>query len=85
MGLNINPEWSFKELINHIWTLRDDFDCLLTSFSYFDLHEKVLFLKKTRDTIYSMDFSEANKDRVWNYFNHYEYYSTLVDIANRMK
>lgn len=85
MGLDINPQWSFKELVNHIWALRDEFDSLLTSFSYFDLHEKVVFLKKTRDTIYSMNFDVSYKDRVWNYFNHYEYYSTLVDIANRMK
>lgn len=85
MGLEINPQWSFKELVEHIWTLRDEFDRLLASFSYFDLHEKVMFLKTTRDTIYSMNFEEWRKDKVWNYFNHYEYYTTLLDMANRMK
>jgi hypothetical protein len=32
-----------------------------------------------------MNFDEAKKDKVWDYFNHYEYYTTLRDIANRMK
>lgn len=85
MGLNINPQWSFKELVDNLWTLRDEYDRLLASFSYFDLHEKVTFLRNTRDAIYSLNFEEYKKDKVWSYFNHYEYYTTLRDMANRMK
>ena len=85
MGLNINPQWGFKELVNNLWTLRDEYDRLLASFSYFDLHEKVVFLQNTRDAIYALNFEEYKKDKVWSYFNHYEYYTTLRDMANRMK
>jgi len=85
MGLDINPNWSFKELVEHIWALRDEFDRLLTSFSYFDLHKKVTFLRNTRNAIYSLPFEEWRKDKIWDYFNHYEYYTTLRDMAERMK
>lgn len=85
MQLEINKNWDFKELVNHIWTLRDDFDNLLASFSYFDLHEKINFMRKTRDAIYSLNFEEWRKDKVWSYMNHYEYYTTLRDMAKRMK
>ena len=83
--LEINKDWTFKDIVDKVWALRDDFDSLLASFSYFDLHEKVVFLKKTRDAIYALNFEEYKKDKIWNYMNHYEYYTTLRDMASRMK
>lgn len=83
--LEINKDWTFKDIVDEIWALRDKFDSLLMSFSYFDLHEKVVFLKKTRDAIYALNFEEYKKDKIWNYMNHYEYYTTLRDMAARMK
>lgn len=85
MGLKINPDWSFKEVVDNAWTLRDEYDRLLVSFSYFDLHEKVVFMKQTRDAIYSLNFEYWKKDKIWSYLNHYEYFTTLRDMANRMK
>lgn len=47
MGLEINPSWTFAEVVDNLWTLREIYEGLLTSFSYFDLHKKVLFMRKT--------------------------------------
>ena len=85
MGLQINPQWSFKEVVENLWTLRDTYESLLASFSYFDLHEKVVFMRKTRNAFYSLNFDDWKKDKIWNYMNHFEYYTTLRDMANRMK
>jgi hypothetical protein len=85
MELNINPNWTFAEVVKNLWTLRDEYDCLLMSFSYFDLHEKVVFMRKTRDAFYSLDFDVWKKDKIWNFMNHFEYYSTLKDMVRRGK
>ena len=83
--LNIDGNWTFKDIVDNVWALRDEYDRLLMSFSYFELHEKVVFLKKTRDAIYVLNFEEYKKDKIWDYMNHYEYYTTLRDMAARMK
>lgn len=85
MGLNINPNWTFAEVVDNLWTLRDEYDRLLTFFSYFDLHEKVLFMRKTRNAFYSLNFEYWKKDKIWNFMNHFEYYSTLKDMVKRHK
>lgn len=85
MGLNINSNWTFAEVVDNLWTLRDEYDRLLTFFSYFDLHEKVLFMRKTRNAFYSLNFEYWKKDKIWNFMNHFEYYSTLKDMVKRGK
>ena len=83
--LNIDENWTFKDIVDNVWALRDEYDRLLMSFSYFELHKKVIFLRHTRDAIYALDFEEWRKDKIWDYMNHYEYFTTLRDMANRMK
>ena len=85
MGLNINPNWTFAEVVDNLWALRDEYDRLLTFFSYFDLHEKVLFMRKTRDAFYSLNFDVWKKDKIWSFMNRFEYYSTLKDMVKRHK
>lgn len=85
MGLEINPSWTFAEVVDNLWTLRETYEGLLTSFSYFDLHKKVLFMRKTRNAFYSLNFEYWKKDKIWNFMNHFEYYSTLKDMVKRHK
>ena len=85
MELEINQSWTFSEVVDNLWALRDLYDSLLASFSYFDLHEKVLFMQKIRNAFYSLNFEYWKKDKIWNYMNHFEYYSTLKEMAKRSK
>lgn len=85
MGLNINPNWTFAEVVDNLWTLRDEYDRLLTFFSYFDLHEKVLFMRRTRNAFYSLNFDVWKKDKIWSFMNRFEYYSTLKEMVKRHK
>ena len=83
MKLNINPDWSFQDVVDNLKVLRTQYEEILHFFSYFDLHEEVLFMKNTRDAFYSLNFDEWKKDRIWDYMNHFEFYYVLKGIANR--
>ena len=73
--LNINQNWTFKEVVG-----------ILATFSYFDLYEKVLFLKKTRDSFYSLlNLQEWEKDKIWDYMNGFEFLYVLKGIVARRK
>ena len=82
-NLDINPEWTFSEVVEHIKALRDNYEQFLALFSYFDLHEEVEFKRRTRDAFYRLNLLEWQKDKLWNYMNHYEYLYVLKGIANR--
>lgn len=84
-NLDINPTWTFSEAVEHIKALRDTYDSFLTLFSYFDLHEEVEFKRRTRDAFYRLNLLEWQKDKLWNYMNHYEFLYVLKGIANRQK
>lgn len=85
MDLNINPNWTFKEIFVNIRALRNSYEDILCSFSYFELPKRVEFKRKTRNLIYSMSFDNYRKDLIWNYMNHFEYYYVLKQVARRSK
>lgn len=83
--LNINQNWTFKEVVDNLKSLKTDYEGILATFSYFDLHDKVLFLKNTRDKFYSLNLQEWEKDKIWSYMNGFEFLYVLKDIAKRRK
>lgn len=76
----INPNWSYKETLKHIKALKRQYRSLLTSFSYFDLHLKVLYMQKMRDSIYALKFEEWKRDRIWEFMNNYEHFDILQKL-----
>lgn len=70
MILEINPNWNYKETISNLKTLRHDYEGVLASFSYFQLHERVIFNYEFKNAIYSLPFETWKKDRIWEYINH---------------
>lgn len=81
----INPDWTFKEAVEHLKTLKAHYKGNLASFLYFQLKEKVEFKRKIRNAIYSLKMEEWKKDKIWNYMNDYEFYYVLKGISNRLK
>ena len=69
MNLNIDPSWSFKEIIMNIKNIKEDFTLKLSSFSYFKLHDKVLFLRLIKDQIYSLNIDYWKQNKIWEYLN----------------
>lgn len=83
--LNINQNWTFKEVVNNLKSLRTDYEGILATFSYFNIHEKAEFRRKTRDKFYSLNIIEWEKDKIWSYMNGFEFLYVLKDIAKRRK
>lgn len=75
--MEINQEWNFKEIVSVLKSLKEQYWEKVRSFSYFDLHEKVVFMRNFRDDIYKLDFEEWKKDKIWDYINNYEFLYVL--------
>lgn len=85
MKVGLNPDWDFKEIVDNLRAIRDFYEDILRSFSDFELHNKVLFMRDTRNFVYSYDFEEYKKDKIWEYLNRFECLYVLKGIANRSK
>lgn len=83
MEIKIDQTISFKNLVIQAKTFKDQYEGILASFSYFELPKKVQFIRAFRDSIYSLNFEEWKKDRVWDYMNNYMPYEKLISIARR--
>lgn len=68
--IEINPNWNYKQTLANLRALRLSYDNTLRSFSYFNLHDKVLFTYQFKQSIYSLPFETWKKDRIWEYLNH---------------
>lgn len=69
MKLFFDPLWNYKETVVHLEALKSQYEEILASFSYFQLHEKVNFIRSTRNALYSLHLLEWQKDRIWNCMN----------------
>lgn len=65
----IDPSWNYKQILMNLKTLRHEYQDVLASFSYFQLHEKVIWVYEIKDAIYSLPFETWKKDRIWEYLN----------------
>ena len=83
--LCINPEWTFKEVVNNLKALKEEYKGILASFSCYEIKERVKFKRNLRNAFYSLNFDEWKKDKIWNYMNDFEFLYVLKGIANRMK
>ena len=75
--MEIDQNWNFKEIVGVLKSLKEQYWEKVRSFSYFDLHEKVVYMRKFRDDIYKLDFEEWRKDKIWDYINNYEFLYVL--------
>lgn len=87
--LYINQNWTFEEVVNNLKTLKIEYEGILASFSYFQLHDKVEFLRKTKKAFYSLKLKEWEINKLWEYMNGYEFLYVLkqmvIERKRRMK
>lgn len=77
-NLYINPEWTYKEIVSKIKVLKFQYDEILTLFSYFSIKYRANFIRNLKTQIYSLQFEEWKRDRIWEYLNGDEEYETLL-------
>lgn len=80
MELFIDPNWNYKQILSNLRALRTQYEKSLRSFSYFQLHERVSFNYEIKNAIYSLNFEEWKKDRIWEYLNHDIDYTILQNL-----
>ena len=69
MNLQIEPSWKFKDIIHNLEKIKEDFYAQLSSFSYFYLHDKVLYLRTIKNQIYSLNIENWQCSKIWEYLN----------------
>lgn len=60
----INPEWTFKEVVENIEVVKSQTEGIIASFSSFEIKKQLIFKKHLRNKIYSLKFEEWKKDRI---------------------
>ena len=60
----INQNWSFKEVVENIEEIKTHAMGIITSFSYFERKQAIVFMKQLRDSIYSLNFETWRCDRL---------------------
>ena len=60
----INPEWTFKEVVENIEVVKSQTEGIIASFSSFEIKKQIKFKRQLRDSVYSLNFEEWKKDRV---------------------
>lgn len=83
--VKFNPDWTFKETISNLKTLKTLYEEILVSFSSYEVKSRVTFRKQTRNAVYSINAEEWEKDKIWEYMNGFEFLYVLVGMARRRK
>ena len=63
----IKPSWTFKEIVENIEVIKTQAREIIASFSYFERKQTIIFMKKLRDSIYSLNFETWRCDRIVEY------------------
>lgn len=60
----INPEWTFKEVVENIEAVKSQTEGIIASFSSSEIKKQIYFKRQLRNEIYSLKFEEWKKDRI---------------------
>lgn len=82
----INKNWSFKELVDNLKMLKQEYNFCLAFFSLRDddIKRRKEYRKKIRDMFYSIEIKEWQIDMAWEYMNDYIIYPELKHIIRIM-
>lgn len=82
----VNPNWTYRESVEHIQTLKDEYRGILSSFSMWETGKKAYFREKTRDKFYALNLIEWQIEHLWKYMNDYiDYESLKSSVCQRKK
>jgi len=67
----IDSNWNYRELVEHIKTLKDEYQEILSSFSVWERKKWADFIVSTRNKFYALKFTEKQIEKLWRYMNGY--------------
>ena len=65
----LNQNWNFKECVNNIKALKQQYASVLMSFSYFESRERGGIILDLRNNIYSLNIIYWQRNLLWDYLN----------------
>lgn len=74
----IDKDWTFDDVLANIETLKDYWNSLLVSFSYFERKKRIKVCRNFKTQIYSLNIEEYKLNRIWRYINDEIEYDDLV-------
>lgn len=81
----INPNWTYRESVEHIQALKSDYERSLSLFSMLETKEWASYIRQVRSQFYRLKLKEWQIENLWNYMNNNFQYSYLVRSASRFK
>ena len=69
--ININPEWTYKEVIEHIKDYKAEYQGVLSAFNMWQTKEWADYIITTRNKFYSLNLMEWQIEFLWKYMNNY--------------
>ena len=83
--LSVDTNINFKEIVDNIEIMRDDYHKMIASFSVFERKKGIELCKKFKKEFYSLNFEEYKKDLVWRYINDEIEYEELLILGGLEK
>lgn len=65
----IKDDWGFKEVIENIETLKNQYHGFLTSFNIFERKKGLKLCREFKTKLYRLKFDEHRKNLIWKYIN----------------
>lgn len=81
----VNPNWTYRESVEHIRALKDEYQRGISSFSMWQKREWANFIVETRKQFYALNLKEWQIENLWNYMNNNFPYHYLIRSAKRFK
>lgn len=69
MDLFVDKNWTYRQAIYNIKTLKPKYVDVLASFSSFESRERASFIYHLRGQFYALTLPEWQRDNLWKYMN----------------
>lgn len=77
----IESDWTFKDVVSNIETLKNQYNGFLTSFSVFERKKALLLMRQFKTQFYSLHFEEYKRNLAWKYINDEIEYEELLELG----
>ena len=67
--MECNSNWKYNEVMQQLKEIRKEYILICNSFTYKQLHERVLYRTKIKRIVYAYPFSEARRNYIWYRLN----------------
>jgi uncharacterized protein YxjI len=85
INIYVNPNWTYKQAVRNLKTLKDSYESQLASFSVFETRKKAEYRYLTRKQFYQLKLLDWQIENLWNCMNNNFPYSHLIRSAKRFK